>query len=147
MTNVDTKEWLTIMVCMDASGIFIIYYYIFKRTYIKQDYVALCEPRAAMNVQENGWMTNDIFCDLLKHFQSYVPKGINRGNEHIIILDGHCSYVNPRAIDLSLQMRIDIMTILVHTSHKMQLLDVACFKPFKQFIQEEEIRFTLENPS
>jgi hypothetical protein len=39
------------------------------------------------------------------------------------------------------------MTIPTHRSHCMQSLDVSCFKPFKQYLQEEKAHLTMTNPS
>ena len=39
------------------------------------------------------------------------------------------------------------MTIPAHTSHCMQSLDVSCFKPFKQYLQEEQTHLSMTNPS
>ena len=87
----------------------------------------LCGPRAAMNIQENGWITNEIFCDWLEHFKSNVPGGVNKKNKHLLILDEHCNHVSATALDTCIRMGIDIMSIPSHTSHKMQPLDVSCF--------------------
>ena len=39
------------------------------------------------------------------------------------------------------------MSIPSHTSQKMQPLDVSCFKPFKQYLQEDKAAMGLENPN
>lgn len=143
----DNKEWLTIFVCISAQGIYIPPYYIFKGKYLLQNYVELCGPRAAMNIQENGWITNEIFCDWLEHFKSNVPRWVNKQNEHLLILDRHCSHVSATALDTWIRMGMDIVSIPSHTSHKMQPLDVSCFKPFKQYLQEDKASMALKNPN
>jgi hypothetical protein len=120
----DNREWLTIIVCISAQGTYIPSYYIYKGKYLLQNYVELCGPGAAMNVQESGWITNEIFCYCLEHFKSNVPGGVNKQNKHLLILDGHCSHVSGTALDTCIRMGIDIMSIPSHTSHKMQPLDV-----------------------
>jgi len=69
----DSRKWLILLVCINAIGTFIPHYFIFKGTYLLQDYVKLCRPSAAMNVWENGWVTNEIFCDWLNHFKLNIP--------------------------------------------------------------------------
>ena len=49
----DSREWLTILVCISAIGTFIPHYFILKGTYLLHDYVQHCGPGVAMNVQEN----------------------------------------------------------------------------------------------
>lgn len=39
------------------------------------------------------------------------------------------------------------MSIPSHTSHKMQPLDVSCFKPFEQNLQENKASMALKNPN
>jgi hypothetical protein len=147
VSSSDNREWMTTMVCVSASGTFIPHYYIFKGTYLQQDYVKLCEPGAVMNAQEKGWITSEFFCDWLHHFKSTVPGGVNKKNKHLLILDGHSSHVSATALDICIQSGIDVMTIRAHTSHRMQPLDVSYFKPFKQYLQEEKAHLTMSNPS
>ena len=143
----NNKKWLTIIVCISVHGTYIPPYYIFKGKYLLQDYMELCGPGAAMNVQENGWITNEIFCDWLVHFQSNVPGGVSQQNKHLLILDRHCSHVSATTLDTCIKMEIDIMSIPSHTSQKMQPLDVSCFKPFKQYLQEDKAAMGLKNPN
>ena len=143
----DSREWLTILVGISAIGTFIPYYFIFKGKYLLHDYVQHCGPGAAMSVQKNGWMSNDIFCDWLNHFRLNVPRGVNMDNKHLLVLDSHCSHISARALDTCIKMGLDIITILAHSSHHMQPLDVSCFKPFKQYLQEDKAAMTLENPN
>jgi hypothetical protein len=143
----DSREWLTILVCISAIGTFVPHYFIFKGTYLLQDYIQHCGPSAAVNVQENGWVTNEIFCDWLNHFRLNVPGGVSNDNKHLLVLDGHCSHVSAKALDTCIKMGLDIITIPSHSSHHMQPLDVSCFKPFKQYLQEDKAAMTLENPN
>ena len=39
------------------------------------------------------------------------------------------------------------MSIPSHTSLKMQPLDISCFKPFKQYLQEDKARMALKYPN
>ena len=66
----------------------------------------LCGPGVAMNVQENGWVTNEIFCDWLNHFKLNVPGGVSKDHKHLLVLDGHCSHVSVVALDKCLNMGI-----------------------------------------
>lgn len=143
----DNREWLTIVVCISAQGTYIPPYYIFKGKYLLQNYVELCGPGATMNVQENGWITNEIFCEWLEHFKSNVLEGVSKQNKHLLILDRHCSHVSATTLDTCIIMGIDIMSIPSHTSHKIQPLDVSCFKPFKQYLQEDKVSMALKNPN
>ena len=52
-------------------------------------------------------------------------------NRHLLILDGHNSYVILEVVKISMEVGLDIVSIPSHTSHALQPLDVACFAPFK----------------
>ena len=90
---------MTIVVCISAQGTYIPPYYIFKGKYLLQNYVELCGPKAITNVQENGGITNEIFCDWLELSKSNVPGGVSKLNKHLLFLDGHCSHVSATAFD------------------------------------------------
>ena len=62
-------EWLTIVMCIDAHGAYNPPYHIFKGNNMLQNYVELCGFEATMNVQENGWIINEILYDWLEHFK------------------------------------------------------------------------------
>ena len=75
----DNMDWLTIVVCIDTHGAYIPPYHIFKEKYMLQNHVELCGPGAAINVQDYGWITNEIICDWLEHFKSNDHRGVNKG--------------------------------------------------------------------
>ena len=50
---------------------------------------------------------------------------------HLMILDGHNSHVTLDVIVKANKARLDMVTLPSHTSHEIQPLDVAIFKPFK----------------
>lgn len=143
----DSREWLTVLVCISVIGTFIPHFFILKGKYLLQNYVQDCGPGTTMNVQENGWVTNEIFCDWLDHFRRNVPGGVSTNNKHLLILDSHCSHISATALDTCIKMGLDIITIPSHSSHHMQPLDVSCFKPFKQNLQEDKAAMTLQNPN
>ena len=49
----------------------------------------------------------------------------------LIILDGHKSHIILEVLELAKNNGIDMISLLSHSSHELQPLDKACFKPFK----------------
>jgi hypothetical protein len=49
----------------------------------------------------------------------------------LFILDGHGYHVTIKAIEQAQAFGLDMITLPSHTSHALQPLNVACFKPFK----------------
>ena len=52
-------------------------------------------------------------------------------NRHLLILDGHNSHVTLEVVKISMESGLDIVSFPSYTSHALQPLDIACFKPFK----------------
>ena len=50
-----------------------------KTTY----YVKKCEPNASMIMQENGYITSEIFLEWLGHFVKNILGGISKDNTHL----------------------------------------------------------------
>jgi hypothetical protein len=67
-----------------------------------------------------------------------IPSGIPLRNRHIQILNGHGSHVTLEAIEQTQTFKLDMVTLPSHTSHALQPLDVACFKPFKTAFRKEK---------
>jgi len=48
-----------------------------------------------------------------------------------LILDGHGFQVIIQAFEQTIEVGLNMVTLLTHISHAPQPLDVTCFKPFK----------------
>jgi hypothetical protein len=46
-------------------------------------------------------------------------------------MDGHGNHLTLEAISQAKEINLDTITLLSHTSHVLQPLNVSCFKPFK----------------
>jgi len=55
----------------------------------------------------------------------------------VAIMDGHGSHDTFKAIEWTKEFGLDMIILLSHTSHALQLLDVGCFKPFKITFKRE----------
>jgi hypothetical protein len=52
-------------------------------------------------------------------------------NRYLLILDAHGSHVTLKTIKQAMDIGLDMITLLSHTSHALQPLNVFYFKPFK----------------
>jgi hypothetical protein len=99
-----------------------------------------------MAMQSKAWMTTFLFKEFLSFFKRSILSGISITNRCRLILDGHGSHVTLEAIECAQEFGLDMITILLHTSHALQFLDVACFKPFKiAFRKEKDITMVRRN--
>jgi hypothetical protein len=87
-------------------------------------------------MQSKAWMKTFLFKDFFfSKAQYHVEISIN--NKHLLILDGLGSHVTLEAIEQASEFGLDMVTLLSHTFHAFQPLDVACFKPFKTTFRKE----------
>ena len=100
-----------------------------------------------MGMQQNAWMTRWLFESWISHFLEYLKSGpgIDHSKRHLLILDGHNSHVTLEVVKISMQFGLDIVSLPSHTSHALQPLDVACFKPFKTAFRRCRDLWSLEN--
>ena len=132
--ELDEREHVTVLSCINAEGQSIPNFYIFKGHKFKSNYIRGCESGACMAMQPKGWMTSFLFDKWMSHFVTCVQAmggNMSPNNRHVLIIDGQNSHVT---VDIVLQARtigLDLITIPAHTSHALQPLDVSCFKPFK----------------
>ena len=143
----NSKEHLTVFSSVNASGHSIPNFYIFKGKRKLRNYIVKCEQNSCMAIQRNGWMIAFLFSAWITHFLSIVKRryGISETNRHLLILDGHGSHVTLEVVQKAKSEGLDIITLPSHTSHRLQLLDVTVFKPFKTAFRACRDRWTIEN--
>jgi hypothetical protein len=91
---------------------------------LHDDYIQHYKPNTCMVMQTKAWMINFLFKKL-------VPSAISLTNRHLVVLDGHKFHVILKAIEQAQAFGLNMIILPSHTSHALQPLDVACFKPFK----------------
>jgi hypothetical protein len=84
-------------------------------------------------------MTNFLFKEFLSFLKRLEKGGISLTNRNLVILDGHGFHVTLKAIEQTQALGLNMITSPSHTSHALQLLDVAYFKPFKTTLQKKEM--------
>ena len=143
----DQREWLSVLVCINATGSSISSFYIFKGKRFGANYIQRCESGATMAMQPRAWMTSYLFSAWISQFIASIRRNgvISPDHRHLLILDGHCSHATLEVIQEARSAGLDILTLPSHTSHALQPLDVAVFKPFKQYFREYRDFWTSRN--
>jgi hypothetical protein len=78
---------------------------------------------------KNGWSNNEFGLNYLKDiFDPYTRAKAGRGRR-LLIVDGHSSHVNMAFIDMCDRLRILVMILPPHSTHRLQPLDVGLFQP------------------
>ena len=141
------KEHLSVLSCINADGGCIPNFYILKGCYFLADYIVNCEEGVAMGMQPNAWMTRWLFESWISHFIECLKRGprVDLSNRHLLILDKHNSHVTLQVVKISMELGLDIISLPSHTSHALQPLDIARFKPFKTAFRQIRDAWCLAN--
>lgn len=132
------RQWLSVLICVNAIGQAIPSFYIFCGKRYKQNYIQHCEVGATMTMQPRAQVTSYIFNMWISHFIASIQQkgGTSPNQHHLLILDGHNSHVTLEVAHVARNVGLDLINLPLHTSHVLQPLNVLMFKSFKQFFQE-----------
>lgn len=90
----------------------------------------------AIAVSDNGWTTNELRVEWLKHFNAHTKARII-GARRLLILDRHESHHSLEFQELCRENNIYTLCMPPHSSHLLQPLDVGCFSPLKRAYSRE----------
>lgn len=86
-------------------------------------------------------MTTSIFIEWLHHFNSYKPKGVC-----LLIFDGAKSHLDYEIVTTAERYDILLYCLPSNTTHELQPMDKAVFKPFEEF-WDQEVQLYWCNPA
>ncbi|USP79999.1 uncharacterized protein yc1106_07273 [Curvularia clavata] len=84
-----------------------------------------------IGVSDNGWTTDELGLEWVKHFNQHTAARI-AGVYRLIILDGHSSHATPEFDQYCADNKIITLYMPPHTSHLLQPLDISCYSPLKR---------------
>lgn len=126
------REWATAIQAINALGWAVPPYLIVKGQYhlaswTHDNHLPL-DWRIA--VSKNGWTTNEIGLDWIKHFDQSTKTRV-KGKYRLLILDGHESHHSMEFESYCRDNDIKTLCMPPHSSHILQPLDVGVFGPLK----------------
>ncbi|KAL2019740.1 hypothetical protein VTK56DRAFT_9184 [Thermocarpiscus australiensis] len=126
------REWVTVIRVVCADGWVVPSYFVVKRrNHLLPWYQdSRFQPEWRVHTSENGWTTNEIGLDWLKHFDHSIKRR-TRGIYWLLILDGHESHYSVDFEDFCKANDIIPLYLPPHASHFLQSLDVGCFSSLK----------------
>jgi hypothetical protein len=131
------REWTTVIQGINAAGWAIPPFIIFAGQHHLSAWYEEDIPRDwAIAVSDNGWTTNEIGVDWLKHFIKHTD-GKVVGTRRLLILDGHESHHSLEFQELCKENNIYTLCMPPHSSYLLQPLDVSCFSPLKRAYSRE----------
>ncbi|CAH1260502.1 unnamed protein product [Diabrotica balteata] len=87
-------------------------------------------------------METETFSNYIEH--TFLPN-IPKERPVVLIYDGHSSHTSIVLIETALRKDIIILKLPPHTSHLLQIMDLAVFKPLKQMYDEALIKWQRRN--
>lgn len=136
------REWVTVLasVCADGSSLPYAIIYAAKNSNIQDNWVNDMDPEedvAFVASSESGWTDNELGLAWLRDvFQPNTKLKAGR-SWRLLILDGHGSHMTVDFIEYCHQNRILLMVYPPHSTHTLQPLDVALFKPLSTAYSSE----------
>jgi hypothetical protein len=127
------REWVTVIQGVNALGWAVPPFIVVKGQFHLQSWYenGQLQPDWRVATSDNGWTTNEIGLDWIKHFDKYTATR-KTSAFRLLILDGHESH---HSTEFELYCKEnDIITLCMppHSSHLLQPLDVGCFSPLKK---------------
>lgn len=144
ITSAERGMTITMVSCVSASGQSLPPAYIFPRVHFKDTMLVGAPVGSKGFANPSGWMSNDLFPDVLKHFISHFAGPTEK--QKLLILDNHSSHLSIEVVQLARDNNLTVLTFPPHCSHKLQPLDVSVFGPFKKFYNTFVDSWMLANP-
>ena len=131
-----SREFISLLACISATGGVLPPALIYKGESSLQDSWLedwVPENTAHFAISPNGWSSNELGLHWLQAiFQRYTNKIAGRGRR-LLIVDGHSSHVNLQFIEQCDQLRVLLLILPPHATHRLQPLDVSLFAPLARF--------------
>jgi hypothetical protein len=127
------RKWTTVIQGINAMGWSIPPFIIFQgKHHLSAWYKEGSTPHDwVIAVSENGWTTNELGLQWLKHFDEHTKRRVI-GAHRLLIIDGHESHDSLDFQQYCKENKIITLCMPPHSSHLLQPLDVGCFSPLKK---------------
>ncbi|KAF5278025.1 hypothetical protein FQR65_LT15826 [Abscondita terminalis] len=129
---------------ISATGSTIPPAFVFPRVKYKSYFINGAPPGSLGLSSKSGWMTGDIFLNVVKHIQNHT--GSSKERRILILLDNHESHCTIETIVFCRDNGITLLSFPPHTSHRLQPLDIAVFGPFKAHLRSAFNDWMSSNP-
>jgi len=127
------REWVTVIQGVSSYGFAIPPYIILAgKNHLSSWYENSPLPyNWVIAVTSNGWTTNERGLDWIRHFDRHT-KGRTKGVYRLLVLDGHESHHSTEFELFCKDNNIITLCMPAHSSHRLQPLDVGCFRALKR---------------
>ena len=135
----------TVVCCVNAGGTHYVPMIIFKRKRVPDELGDGAPEGSIVTCSDSGWINSELFVQWMRMFISHVKP--TKDDKVLLILDGHKSHTkNLEAIQLAIDNNVIMLSLPPHTTHKLQPLDKAFFKPLQVYYDQEVEKWLRLNP-
>ncbi|KAJ3652586.1 hypothetical protein Zmor_018538 [Zophobas morio] len=127
-----------VVCCVNTPDLYIPPMIIFKRKRRAPELGIGAPTGSIYEISASGYINSELFIMWLKHLRSIVKSGPKK--PVLFLLDGHCRHgKNLEALQFAKENYIHLLQLPGHTTHRLQPLDVAFFKPLQNYyVQAQE---------
>lgn len=90
------------------------------------------EDRHIVGVSESGFSNNELAVEWVKHFDRFIAPR-QRGAYRLLLFDGYESHTFYDFLSFCDKKKIILFSLLPHTTHFLQPLDIAVIQPMKHW--------------
>jgi hypothetical protein len=127
------RQWVTVIQGVGADGFCVPPFIVVSgKNHLSSWYAdSPLPPDWVIALSQNGWTTNEIGLEWIRHFEKHTkPRTV--GKNRLLILDGHESHQSIEFDNYCKERDIVPLYMPPHSSHLLQPLDVGCFSPLKK---------------
>lgn len=137
LTSAERGTTVTAEICFGAAGHYVPPLLVIPRVRKNPIYEIGLPAETVVTYHNSGWMQSDIFSDIwFPHFLRHTRP--SEDSPVLLILDGHATHVkNLKVIESARENHVVILSILLHTSHRLQPLDVSFMFPLSNYYSQE----------
>ena len=122
---------VTLYRCINALGLALPPAFVFPKVKCKAHMLNGASSGNSGLATKSGYINRDLFVPLPQHFISYM--NISQQNLGLLICDNDSSHITIASMTVTKESGLTLLTLPPHCSHRMQLLVLGVFVPFKRF--------------
>ena len=140
-----SREFISLLACISAIGIHfppvLIYKgegYDLQNTWVED---LKPEDQAYFGSSSNGWSNDGFGVQWLVQVFDQHSRRLAGHRKRLLIVDGHSSHVNMRFLTKCDELRVVVLILPPHSTHRLQPLDVGLFQPLSTAYSQEVDEF------
>lgn len=143
LTSCEKGENVTVIACCNAQGNFMPPVLIYKGTYSKPQFSEGLPPGSQIFMnKKSSYINSELF---MKWFEEIFLQNKSPGKA-LLILDGHSAHSNNiRLLEVAKENNVTLLCLPSHTTHALQPLDRAFFRPLKVYFTQEAKSWMIMN--